>query len=58
VDAGRIFDRGRSPWARFVVGCYQVSINWEGSTEDAEDTTTRAVQTITAKLRPVAAGAG
>jgi len=50
VDAGQIFDKGTSPWVRFVIGRHQVSINWEGSTEDAENATLDAVRTIASKL--------
>ncbi|NQT82389.1 hypothetical protein HQ563_05160 [bacterium] len=50
VDAGQVFDRGKAPWARFVVGPHQVSINWEGSTDDADNATLDAVRTIAAKL--------
>lgn len=50
VDAGRIFDKGKAPWARFVLGRYQISINWEGSDDDSDNATLSAVGAIAAKL--------
>jgi len=50
VEAGQIFDKGKAPWVRFVVGCYLVSINWEGSDDDTENAALDAVRAIAAKL--------
>jgi len=50
VDAGQIFDKGKAPWARFVISRYLVSINWEGSTDDSDNATLQAVRSISAKL--------
>jgi hypothetical protein len=50
VDAGDIFDKGKAPWARFVVGPHLVSINWEGSDDDSDNTTLEAVRIVSAKL--------
>ncbi len=50
VDAGYIFDKGKAPWARFVLGRYQVSINWEGSDDDSGSATLDAVRAVAAKV--------
>jgi len=50
VDAGQIFDKGKAPWARFVVGPFLVSINWEGSSDDSDNSTLSAVSAIASKL--------
>jgi len=50
VDGGKIFDKGKAPWTRFVIGRYQVSINWEGSDDDTDNATLAAVRAIAAKL--------
>jgi hypothetical protein len=50
VDAGHIFDKGKAPWARFVLGRYQISINWEGSDDDSGDAALSAVRAVAAKL--------
>lgn len=50
VDAGRIFDKGKGPWARFLVGPHLVSINWEGSDDDNDNTALEAVRILAATL--------
>jgi len=50
ADAGEIFDKGQAPWARFVGGCCLVSINWEGSDDDSDNTTLAAVRIVSATL--------
>jgi hypothetical protein len=50
AEAGQIFDKGKAPWARFVVGFSFVSINWEGSDDDTANTALEAVGAIAAKL--------
>ncbi len=50
ADAGDIFDKGKAPWARFVAGCCLVSINWEGSDDDSDNTTLAAVRIVSATL--------
>jgi hypothetical protein len=50
VDAGQIFDRGKAPWARFVVRRHLVFINWEGSNDDADNAVVGAIRAISAKL--------
>jgi hypothetical protein len=50
IAAGQIFDKGKAPWARFVIGHFLVSINWEGSTDDADDSTLSAIRTVASKL--------
>lgn len=51
IAAGQIFNKGKAPWARFVVGHFLVSINWEGSTDDSDDSTLSAIRTLVSKLR-------
>lgn len=50
VDAGEIFDRGKAPWARFVVGPHLVSIHWEGSDDDDDDAAFEAVRILAGTL--------
>lgn len=50
ADAGHIFDKGKNPWARFAVGPHLVSINWEGSDDDNDNTTLEAVRILSATL--------
>lgn len=50
VHAGWIFNKGKAPWARFVVSRHLVSINWEGSDDDTDSATLEAVRAIAGKL--------
>ena len=51
VDAGWMFDKGKTPWARFVVAHHLVSINWEGSDDDTDNAAKEVVSVMASGLR-------